>query len=59
MKYEIINPCDKAYIEAEFIVACIATVVSGQGQYGLRGGESVLHKAVGDDVYENTNRRNR
>lgn len=29
MKFEIINPSDKAYIEGEFKVCCVATLLFG------------------------------
>ena len=36
MKYEIINPSDKAFIEADdFEVAAVACVLIGRGQYAL------------------------
>lgn len=35
MKFEIINPSDKGYIEGEFKVCCIATLLFGEGYYGL------------------------
>jgi hypothetical protein len=37
MKFEIINPSDKAYIEADCPkVACMATIFFSQGYYGLQ-----------------------
>ena len=36
MKYEIINPSDKAIIEGDdFKMVCIATIILGEGKYGL------------------------
>ena len=36
MKFEIINPSDKAYIEGDFKTCVVATLVFGNGQYGLQ-----------------------
>jgi hypothetical protein len=37
MLFEIINPSDKAFIEASiFEVACVAVSILGEGQYGLK-----------------------
>jgi hypothetical protein len=37
VKFEIINPSDKAFIESDsFETACLATCILGQGKYGLR-----------------------
>jgi len=36
-KYEIINPSDECYIEGEeFKTVCVATVILGEGLYGLQ-----------------------
>ena len=35
MKFEIINPSDKAFIEGEVDVCCMATILFARGQYGL------------------------
>lgn len=35
MKFEIINPSDKAFIEGEFKTCCLAAFIIGRGQYGL------------------------
>jgi hypothetical protein len=36
MKFEIINPSDKAFIESDsFEIACLATCILSQGHYGL------------------------
>ena len=36
MRFEIINPSDKAFIEGEFLPCCLATVLFGRGQYALK-----------------------
>lgn len=37
MKFEIINPSDKAFIEGDdFKAVCIATIILGEGKYGLK-----------------------
>jgi len=45
MKYEIINPSDEAYIDADdFEVAAVACIAIGEGQYGFKpetGGREV------------------
>lgn len=41
MIYEIINPSDPYTIEGEFKTCCVATVILGEGAYGLDGTESM------------------
>ncbi|MDH5665949.1 MAG: hypothetical protein OEY10_06605 [Nitrosopumilus sp.] len=36
MKFEIINPSDEAYIEGEFKICCLATLIFGNGKYALK-----------------------
>ena len=36
MKFEIINPSDEAYIEGEFKLCCLATLLFGEGKYSLK-----------------------
>lgn len=43
MKFEIINPSDKAYIEGEFKTCCLATVYFGNGKYALQQVDGELH----------------
>jgi len=35
MKFEIINPSDEAYIEGDFKTCVLATLLFGEGKYGL------------------------
>ncbi len=37
MKFEIINPSDKAYIEGEFLPCAVAVMLFGKGTYALKG----------------------
>lgn len=46
MKFEIINPSDKAYIEGDFDVCCIATLLFGHGYYGLKQVDGKLEMPV-------------
>ena len=45
MKYEIINPSDKCFMESDdFKTACVCNAILGEGLYGLRevGGNKVM-----------------
>ena len=46
MKFEIINPSDKAYIEGDFDVCCIATLLFGEGQYALEQVDGELEMPI-------------
>ncbi|MFH1422721.1 MAG: hypothetical protein ABIH42_08440 [Planctomycetota bacterium] len=44
MKFEIINPSDRCFVEGDdFKTVCIAVIVLGDGKYGLRQVDGDLH----------------